>query len=388
LASWRFVFLLSPSVLEASSLAARTCYHISVSKPKVIVGMSGGVDSSLAAATLLRQGYSVTGLFISNGVSREAAQPRTAPPEADAGRIADLLGIDLIVVDATQAFRDLMRLFADEYAAGRTPNPCAICNRRIKFRTLLEHADALGAQYVATGHYARIVEYCGSPAIARAAHVPKDQSYFLFNVPRELPRRLLLPIGHLSKAQVRAQARELGLPVHDKEHSVEICFIPDNDYARLVREYRPEAFEPGPVLHVDGRTLGTHDGIVNFTIGQRRGLGIALGEPAYVAAIESDTRTVRIGPLESVRRRGLIATGLNWLIEPPASPMRCFGQIRHMHKAAACAARIEDGGRLHVLFDEPQTAITPGQAIVLHDQDVLLGGGWIERATDGERLTG
>jgi tRNA-specific 2-thiouridylase len=173
--------------------------------------------------------------------------------------------------------------------------------------------------------------------------------------------------------------------VHDRQDSVEICFIPDNDYARVVRQYRPEAFEPGPLLHVDGRLLGTHNGIANFTIGQRRGLRIALGEPAYVAAIDAETRTVRIGPIQSVRRRGLIASGLNWLVDPPAGPVRCGGQIRHMHKAAACVARIEDDGRLHVLFDEPQTAITPGQAIVLYDQDVLLGGGWIDRPAEGRK---
>ncbi len=351
---------------------------------KVVLGMSGGVDSSLSAATLLRQGYEVTGLFISNGVMH-AAQSRAdgaaaaaRPPEADALAIADLLGIEIVVVDATAAFEQLKRLFADEYAAGRTPNPCAVCNRKTKFRLLLEHADRIGAQFVATGHYARIVECAGKPAIARAGHRPKDQSYFLFNVPPELPGRLVLPIGHLSKEQVREQARQRGLPVHDKADSVEICFIPDNDYAGLVRLYRPEAFEPGPVLHVDGRELGTHEGIANFTIGQRRGLRIALGEPAYVAAIEQESRTVRIGPAASVHKRDLVARGVNWLVQPATECLRCVGQIRHMHKGAACTAHIGDDDTLRVTFDEPQKAITPGQAIVLYDGDVLLGGGWIE----------
>lgn len=339
--------------------------------------MSGGVDSSVAAALLQQQGYQVEGLFIDNGQSH--APSPDGPPHVHARTVADLLKINLTVVDAAAAFEQLKRLFAAEYAAGRTPNPCAICNRTTKFRALLDHAVAVGADHVATGHYARVLFYHNRPAIARGKYRPKDQSYFLFNVEADLPDRLLLPIGPFRKDEVRLLARQLNLPVHDKEDSLEICFIPDDDYARLVREFCPKAFEPGPVLHVDGRVLGAHEGIGHYTIGQRRGLKIALGEPAYVAAIDPGTRTVYLGPIESVRHRGLLAKNLNWLTDAPSGPQRCFGQIRSGHKAAPCTASIDQQNVLHVLFDEPQNAITPGQAVALYDDDILLGGGWIDR---------
>jgi len=355
--------------------------------------MSGGVDSSVAAALLLEAGYEVEGVFFSHRLADAEAQagsatsPRLGSHHADdAEAVARKLGINLTVLDLTDDFEKLVRQFADEYAHGRTPNPCVICNRRIKFRRLLEFARSAGAQFAATGHHARILQENGAYMLARGADRQKDQSYFLFALRREDLARILFPVGDMTKSQVRRYAASLALPVHDKTDSMEICFVPAGDYTSVIRRYRPDALQSGPVTDLAGRVLGEHPGIANFTIGQRRGLRIALGKPAYVVEIRAETNTVAIGPKEALLRRGLVAGPTNWLVDVKNWPIRCEAQIRHQHTAAQCTAWTSADGKLCVLFDEPQSAITPGQAVVLYRNDVVLGGGWIEKACHPDEL--
>jgi len=279
---------------------------------RVLVGMSGGVDSSVAAALLREQGYDVTGLFVCLGSAADpdASSGCCSPQDAaDARRVAGLLGIDLFVLQAAGDFGRVIDRFVAEYAAGRTPNPCVGCNRDIKFARLLAHARALGCQDIATGHYARVTRRAGAPAIGRARARDKDQSYVLFELPAEARSRLLLPIGELpDKAAVREQARRLGLPVHDKPDSQEICFVGDGGYAELLASRAPAALTPGPIVDEDGREVGRHQGYARYTIGQRRGLGGGAGARRYVTGVDPATATVRIGPRAATLRAGLAAS--------------------------------------------------------------------------------
>lgn len=370
---------------------------------KVVVAMSGGVDSSVAACLLHEQGYDVTGLFMRVGA--EALETAEAPeaagacaPEvgvaagrahqgccsaadaADARFVAGLLGIPFYALNFKADFERIITYFADEYAAGRTPNPCVQCNTWLKFGKLIDYADAIGAAYVATGHYAQLVRESDRVLLRRGGDGRKDQSYFLFGVPSAQLRRALFPVGHLAKEQVRAEAARFGLPVTDKPDSVEICFAPDRDYARVVRGRRPDAFRSGRVVDSDGNTLGAHEGLANYTIGQRRGLGIPAGRPLYVTSLDVLDNTVILAGREALLKTSLVASGLNFFAAPPATRLRCTAQIRYQHRAAACTAGVRPDGRLLVEFDEPQSAITPGQAVVLYDGDAVLGGGWIESA--------
>src|SRR4051794_8466320 len=306
---------------------------------RVVLAMSGGVDSSVAAHLLKEQGHEVIGLFMrtgahANDVERKAKTCCSATDAVDARAVADRLDIPFYALDFERDFVRIMDQFADEYAAGRTPNPCVMCNIWLKFGKLWSYGKSVGADFVATGHYARIVsDDAGNPRIARAVDPNKDQSYVLFGLRRELLPHVLLPVGGYPKAEIRAMARDLGLPVHDKPDSQEICFVPDDDYLNFVRSRRPDLNQEGPLVDEDGTPLGRHSGIEAFTIGQRRGLGVALGEPRYVVQIEPRSRTVTLGRKASLERSGLVASRFNWQGPAPAGPARCLAQIRARHAA-------------------------------------------------------
>ena len=362
-------------------------YH-KQSNEKVLAAMSGGVDSSVAAGLLLEEGYGVTGVFLCLNRPPEANSASSAccsPIDADdARRVAEVLGIRLITHSVSDAFEPIIEDFAAEYARGRTPNPCIHCNTKIKFGRLLELADALGPdyKYIATGHYARIADRDGTPTILRGRDIAKDQSYALFGIHRNRLGRILLPIGELEdKQRVRQIARRMHLPVHDKPDSQEVCFVPNDDYVGLLRTRAPEALRGGNIVASDGRLLGRHDGYGRFTIGQRRGLGIAAGEPFYVTRIDPGTATVTLGPREEVMSAHLTASGANWHCEVPAE-FEAGVQIRYNHRGAKGIVRVLDKASFEVTFAQPVSAITPGQAAVIYRDDRLLGGGWIETNDD------
>jgi len=354
--------------------------------------MSGGVDSAVAASLLCEQGYDVTGVFMCLGVADPSSdaddamrRPACCSPEAaeDARRIARQLGIRFHVIDLAAEFAAVLDYFAAEYAAGRTPNPCAKCNEWLKFGRLLYYADAAGAEYITTGHHARIESHQGAPAILRGRDRAKDQSYVLFGIPGATLGRVLLPIGRIAeKNEVRRIAERLGLSVADKPDSQDICFVTDGRYTDLLASRAPAALRAGPIVDDEGRRVGTHEGVGRFTIGQRRGLRIAAGVPMYVTAIDAASATVTIGSREAAMSDGLIAAGANWHSSPPGEPFAASVQIRYNHEAEAATVHCLDGGRFRVRFDRPVHAVTPGQIAAVYDGDRLLGGGWIESTGD------
>jgi tRNA-specific 2-thiouridylase len=356
---------------------------------RVVLAMSGGVDSSVAAHLLKEQGHEVIGLFMRTGahgndLERRAKTCCSATDAIDAQAVADRLDIPFYALDFERDFTRIMDQFADEYAAGRTPNPCVMCNIWLKFGKLWAYGKQVGADFVATGHYARMVrDDEGRSRIARGVDSSKDQSYVLFGLRREILPHVLLPVGGYEKAEIRQIARDLDLPVHDKADSQEICFIPDDDYQGFVRNRRPDVDSSGLIVDSDGTPLGEHDGIEGFTIGQRRGLGLAVGHPRYVVQIEPATRTVRVGSNEELFKPGLEASKFHWHIDVPDAPLACLAQIRSRHRPVAATVEMLEGGRARVLFHEPQRAVTPGQVVTVYSGDVVMGGGWIERAIDG-----
>lgn len=357
----------------------------------MVVAMSGGVDSSVAACLLVEQGYDVIGLFMRVGAESppetESCSPSgsgrahqgccSASDAGDARFVAGKLGIPFYALNFKEEFDGIIDYFTAEYARGRTPNPCVVCNDRLKFGRLVDYAGAVGANRVATGHYARIARKGGRLALLRGVDVRKDQSYVLFGMGRDVLDRVNFPLGEMTKDQVRAEALRFGLPVHDKPDSVDICFVPDRDYARVVRERRPESFVPGDVISADGRVLGRHEGLPNYTIGQRRGLGIAVGQPIYVNRIDTASNTVTVGNADSLLCDWLIAERVNFLTEMPDTAFPAAAQIRYLHRAADALVVPLDGRQVRVEFATPQRAVTPGQACVLYDGDAVLGGGWI-----------
>ena len=389
--------------------------------------MSGGVDSSVAAALLLRAGYDVVGCFMRLGSPGETLDTLTdggacpAPAQAgdgaikvghqgccsindaaDARQVAAELGIPFYVVNFKRDFGRVISYFVDEYVNGRTPNPCVRCNDWLKFGKLHDYAMQIGATHVASGHYARIDRTRESPRLMRGIDLGKDQSYVLFGAPRERLGAMLLPIGEMEKPRVRELAREMGLPVFDKPDSQEICFVPDNDYAGLVERVTPDQARPGPIVNERGEVVGTHGGQHRFTVGQRRGVGLALGAPAYVLERDAATNTVRIGPPERLETRGLVAGEANWLMEEPRAGdwIACLARYRSNGRAVPARARGLDAGvsqthsgrcgRFEVEFDVAQRAVAPGQAIVLYDAsepDWVIGGGWIESVRADSALT-
>jgi len=354
-----------------------------VNRGRVVAAMSGGVDSSTAALLLKQEGYEVIGLFMRTGVTvtEEAGGRRccSLADAEDARRVARHLDIPFYVLNCKAEFERLIGGFCAEYARGRTPNPCIRCNTDLKFGKLLRYAHALGARHVATGHYARVGRQGRRWALRRSADPAKDQSYFLFALEQGQLERALFPLGELTKNEVRTIARDAGLPVHEKPESQDICFVPESSYRTLLRE-RLGPSSPGRVVDLAGGVLGEHAGCRGFTIGQRRGLGIAMGKPYYVVGIDPATNTVVIGPASALYARTCYVGQLVWGALPGLRlPRAARVQVRYQHRAAAatiCPTGIDEVG---VLFEEPQRAITPGQAAVFYDGDTVLGGGWIDR---------
>jgi tRNA-specific 2-thiouridylase len=353
---------------------------------RVVLAMSGGVDSSVAAYLLKKQGYEVIGLFMRTGVHAAEDETRSrkkgccsAVDAGDARRVADRLDIPFYALDFEQDFARVMDYFVDEYAAGRTPNPCVVCNTWLKFGKLWSYGKQLQADFVATGHYARMVGGDQEPELHRGADPAKDQSYVLFGLRRSLLPHLLFPIGGFRKDEVRALAREAGLGIADKPDSVEICFVPDNDHAGFIKKRRPELTTAGNIVDTSGKILGPHAGIENFTIGQRKGLGFGSAGRRYVLAIVPTTNDVIIGEKEELRAKTVRATRVNWLRDAPNGPLSCQAKIRYRHDAAP-ARVLATADSAHVEFEEPQNAVTPGQAIVFYEKSRILGGGWIEEA--------
>ena len=357
--------------------------------PRVVLAMSGGVDSSVAALLLKQQGYEVIGLFMRTGVHEHAdsgpAHKKGCCSAVDAGdarRVADMLDIPFYALDFEREFARIMDYFTDEYLSGRTPNPCVVCNTWLKFGKLHDYGKQLQADFVATGHYAQIAVRDGRFELHRAVDAGKDQSYVLFGLSRELLPQLLFPIGGCPKDQIRALARDAGLGVADKPDSVEICFVPGGDHADFIRNRRPELATAGNIVDTAGKVLAEHDGFERFTVGQRKGLGFAAGERRYVLEIVPSRNEVVIGEREELLAWGLRASRVNWLIDlpPSPSPLMCHAKIRYRNAGSpATVTPLADGGAM-VKFAEPQSAVTPGQAVVFYEGSRVLGGGWIEEA--------
>ncbi len=366
---------------------------------RIVLAMSGGVDSSAAAVLLQRQGWEVIGLFMRSGATEDyACQTGIGPAlpiistkshkqgccsasdAADARRVADALDISFHALNFQDAFGRIKDYFADEYLAGRTPNPCVMCNNWLKFGKLWTFAEQVGAEAIATGHYARIgVDPQGQPCILRGRDSGKDQSYVLFGIEPNVLKRIVFPVGDLLKTEIRALAAEAGLRVATKPDSQEICFVPDNDYAGFLERYRGASDTAGDFVDLAGNVLGQHPGYERFTIGQRRGLGVTFGEPRFVVRIEAETKRVVLGKYDDLRCSGLEADRLNWHAWDLPQRFTALAQIRYQHRAAAAEVELLDNDRLRVCFEEPQFGVAPGQAVVLYDGDRVLGGGWIAR---------
>jgi len=390
----------------------------------VLVAMSGGVDSSVAAALLLEQGHRVTGLFMRHGQApatqgstlnangtatgdlalAEACRPGkarccSAADADDARAVADSLGIPFYALDFSREFGRIVDYFVDEYTAGRTPNPCIACNSWLKFGRLFEYADGIGADFVATGHYARVVQLeDGASALLRGLDAGKDQSYVLYGIPAQRLPRVIFPVGHFSKEEIRRRATDLGLHVAEKPDSQEICFVPNGDHAAVVRRLRNEreradtaSGDPvssgvdstdldstgGEIVTLDGRVVGQHEGLERYTVGQRKGLGVALGEPHYVIRLESDTRRVVLGRYEDLARTELTISGVNWLVAAPRGEVACEAKIRYRSPATPASAWLEAEGRVRVRLHTPCYGVSPGQSCVLYWGERVIAGGII-----------
>ncbi|HEV2968337.1 MAG TPA: tRNA 2-thiouridine(34) synthase MnmA [Pirellulales bacterium] len=404
---------------------------------RVVLAMSGGVDSSVAAHLLRAAGHEVIGVFMRHGETVEAAcatenrrglspfverapspdgreQKGTVPlsaggsrkvreplprlpvvsaradhkqgccsasDAADARRVADLLDIPFYALNLSAEFGRIIDYFVAEYRSARTPNPCVVCNNWLKFGKLFEYADSVGAEFVATGHYARVdatADGVDSPALRRGLDASKDQSYVLFGVARRFLPRMMFPIGSYRKEEIRRIANELDLRVADKKDSQEICFVSSGDHADFVRRRAGDEDTSGEIVTTDGSVVGRHEGIEGFTIGQRKGLGVAFGEPRYVVRIEAASHRVVVGTRGELARAAFTAERANWFIDEPAAPLRCLAQIRYNSRATPATVEPLGDGRIHLTLDAPQHGVAPGQAVVCYDGDRVLGGGWIE----------
>ncbi|HMO13940.1 MAG TPA: tRNA 2-thiouridine(34) synthase MnmA [Pirellulaceae bacterium] len=387
---------------------------------RVVLAMSGGVDSSVAAHLLIEQGHDVIGVFMRHGEKAISAcsidgtrekstllpvlNPRadhkqgccSALDAEDGRRVAERLGIPFYALNLEEEFRQIIDYFVDEYTAGRTPNPCVQCNNWIKFGKLFEYADGVAAEYVATGHYARLQpvgdDQTNSPSIPRLVRgidLSKDQSYVLFGIRREYLRRMLLPVGHFDKTTIRRIATDLGLNVAEKRDSQEICFVTSGHHGEFVRERNRSRQTSGEIVTTTGHVVGHHAGIEAFTIGQRKGLGVAMGEPYFVTRIDATRNQVVIGKKEDLGKSRLVAKDLNWLVEElpggqivaDGTDFPCLAQIRYNSRAAPAFATIRNG-ELHITFETPQFGVAPGQAVVCYLGEQVIGGGWIESSND------
>jgi tRNA-specific 2-thiouridylase len=353
---------------------------------RVVVAMSGGVDSSVAASLLVEAGHDVVGLsmqlYDQRGDGESFGSCCSLDDLYDARRVAASLGIPHYIVNFEAEFqRTVVRNFVDEYASGRTPIPCVHCNADLKFATLVDRAAGFDASAVATGHYARVAfdEASRRYRLLRSADPEKDQTYFLFTLTQDQLAHAMFPVGHLEKAAVRAHAERVGLLVADKPDSHEICFVPDGAAGDFVERQLEHVPAGGDIVDSGGRTLGTHRGVHRYTVGQRRGLGVSGAVPLYVLKLEPERARIVVGPREELGRPTLTASAVNWIAgAPPSGPRRVTARIRHRH-ADAPATVIADGGeRAELMFDQPQLAVTPGQAVVFYDQDEVIGGGWID----------
>ena len=361
---------------------------------RVVVAMSGGVDSSVTAALLAEAGYDVVGITLQlHAAGAQRARPGTCCAGADiydARRVADRLGIPHYVLDYEARFREaVIDDFADSYLRGETPIPCVRCNERVKFRDLLDLARDLGADALATGHYVRRVDGADAPALHRAVDRARDQSYFLFATTQAQLEFLRFPLGDLPKQQVRAHAERLGLGVAAKPDSQDICFVPDGRYAGVIERLRPGAAEPGAIVDRAGRVLGRHRGIVHFTVGQRRGLGIAAPEALYVLAVDAARREVVVGGRQALLRDRVFTGPLSWIGADPPAPgeaRRVTARLRSGHPGAPARLIRAPDGSAEVTLEEPEAATAPGQACVLYDGDRVLGGGWITGTGQGAAL--
>ena len=358
---------------------------MATTRERVVVAMSGGVDSSLAAALLVESGYDVVGVSMRLWAGPSDSGCCSLDDFLDARLIADRLGIPFYVMDFSEAFgRAVVDDFVAEYRRGRTPNPCARCNQFVKFAGFWDRARELGATRIATGHYARVAEADGGGALLAGVDPDKDQSYFLFGVDRAVLARTLFPVGGLRKSAVRAEAERRGLPVASKPDSQEVCFVPRGGYAAFVeRQASGVPLHGGAIVDADGTVLATHGGVHHFTVGQRRGLGVAGGAPRYVTAIEGDG-TVRLGDAAAVVAAGLVADAPNWLAPPPAPGTRVAVKIRSRFAAQAARVLRADHDGFAIVADAGLRAVTPGQAAVLYDGERVLGGGWIRAAVNDE----
>jgi len=358
-------------------------------KQRVLAAMSGGVDSSVAAALLVEQGYDVVGATMKLFCHGDDVPDRpccSLDSVNDARRVCEQLGIPHYVINLESRFsHDVIDDFVSEYSRGRTPIPCVRCNTFTKFRDLLHKADSIDAEWVATGHYARV----SSGELLRGRDDNKDQTYFLWGIDRAVLSRMLLPVGDSTKAQTRALARRLGLSVvAEKAESQEICFVPDGDYLKILRQRLPAddpALSRGPVITSDGRHVGVHDGFAGYTIGQRRGLPGGFRIPMYVVAIRPQDRAVIIGPREELLGRGIVAREVNWLADKPAIGSSLAVRVRHRAPLARGELIRISSDEVEIALDEPVSAITPGQSIVMYDGERVLGGGFIESSIAAQR---
>jgi tRNA-specific 2-thiouridylase len=358
-------------------------------KERVLVAMSGGVDSSVAAALLVRQGYDVVGATMKLFCHGEDVPDRpccSLDSVNDARRVCEQLGVPHYVINLETRFgHDVVDNFVSEYAQGRTPIPCVRCNTFTKFRDLVHKADAIDARWIATGHYARVV----NGELCRGRDDNKDQTYFLWGIDRSVISRMLLPVGDSTKTETRALAASLGLSVvAEKPESQEICFVPDGDYMKILRQKLPAgspALSRGPILTTDGREVGEHQGFAAYTVGQRRGLPGGFQIPMYVVSIRPEQRAVVIGPREELLGRGVVAREMNWLARPPSVGDSVSVRVRHRASLARGELIRSESNEVEIALDEPVSAITPGQSMVLYDGERVLGGGFIEAAVASRR---
>ena len=358
---------------------------VAPSKTRVVVGMSGGVDSSATAALLLEQGYDVVGITLKlwpqDCVSR--AEDKCCGPQAvtDARAVCHKLGIPYYLIDEAAEFQTkVIQYFASEYKAGRTPNPCVMCNQNLKFGRLIERADQLGAQYIATGHFARIEHSANaSRTLLKCGRDPrKDQSYFLFSLRQEQLARALFPLGDKTKSDTREVARHCQLKTADKEESMEICFVPDNNYGKFLQQAKLVEKHRGEIVNLAGQVLGHHEGIEFYTIGQRKGLGISSPKPLYVLELDAQNNRVVVGDDSALERDEFMVDRCNWIaFDSPSQKLEVTAKIRYNHPGTAATVTPVDGGKARVKLHAPQRAITPGQAAVFYRDDLVLGGGWI-----------
>ncbi len=360
-------------------------------KKKVAVGMSGGVDSSVAAYLLKEQGYDVIGVTMQIWQDEDPlAQAENGgccglSAVDDARRVADRLGIPYYVLNFKREFKEnVIDYFMDEYMHARTPNPCIACNRYVKWEALLNRARELGCDYIATGHYARVVQLDnGRYALKKSATDRKDQTYALYNLTQEQLAHTLMPVGEYEKEQIREIATKIGLLIANKPDSQEICFIPDNDYAGYIERESGKTFPKGNFVDLEGNILGTHKGIIHYTIGQRKGLGLSMGSPVFVVDIRPETNEVVIGSNLDTFHDSLYAGKVNLMsVDALEGEREVVAKIRYSHKGAPCRIRMVDEDTVLCKFEEPVRAITPGQAVVFYDGDIVLGGAVIDRVAE------